>query len=159
MTHIHAGVNTNILTKLIKICILWLDNGSNGYHYILSYNQPWWCALLKTAIFHPFIRLSTKTAHVFLQQGVGDAHSLLILQKQHIIFKPDCFIKLMLLSVRVCTGFCYLFRTFSGINTDRMTIHSPHEEQRPVLMRHDLISKVMVEFRGKVWIEFRLRLG
>ncbi len=31
MKHINAGVNTDIHTKLIKIGILWLENGSNGY--------------------------------------------------------------------------------------------------------------------------------
>ncbi len=39
---------------------------------------------------------------------------------------------------RVCvclsTGFCYLFRTFSGINTDRMRTNSLHGDQRTVLM-------------------------
>ncbi len=31
MKHISAGVNTDIHTKPIKIGILWLENGSNGY--------------------------------------------------------------------------------------------------------------------------------
>ncbi len=31
MKRINAGINTNIHIKLIKIGILWLENGSNGY--------------------------------------------------------------------------------------------------------------------------------
>ncbi len=53
----------------------------------------------------------------------------------------------------VCTGFCYPFRTSSGVNTDCVRTSSPHEDQRPVQMRHDLISAPcgpVVRFRGKV---------
>ncbi len=57
--------------------------------------------------------------------------------------------------VCVCTGFCYPFKIFSGINTDCMRTSSPHGDQRPVLMQHDLISEVLVKFRSEV----RLRLG
>ncbi len=57
-------------------------------------------------------------------------------------FQPLC--------VCVCTGFCYLFRTFSGINTDRVRTNSSHGDQRPVLVWHNLISEVLVKFRGKV---------
>ncbi len=59
----------------------------------------------------------------------------------------------------VCTGFCYLLRTFSGINTDYMRTNGRHGNQRPALMRNDLISEVLVKFRGKVWIEVRLRVS
>ncbi len=62
--------------------------------------------------------------------------------------------------VCVCTGFCSLFRTFSGTNTDCVRINSPHGEQRSVLMRHDLICEVLVKLsRAKAQDEVRLRLG
>ncbi len=38
MKHISADVNTDIHTKLIKIFILWLENGSNGS---ALWNQLW----------------------------------------------------------------------------------------------------------------------
>ncbi len=59
----------------------------------------------------------------------------------------------MTVCVCVCvyfTGFCHLFRTFSGINTVHVRTSIPHGDQRLVLMRHDLISEVLVKFRGKV---------
>ncbi len=54
--------------------------------------------------------------------------------------------------VCVCTCVC-------GINTYCVRTNSPHEDQRPVLERHDLISEVLVKFKGEVWMEVRLRLG
>ncbi len=59
----------------------------------------------------------------------------------------------------VYTGFCYLFRTFSGINTDSMRTSSPHGDQTPVLMRQDMISEVLAKSRGEVWTEVRLQFG
>ncbi len=47
----------------------------------------------------------------------------------------------------MCVCVPYLFRTFSGINTDRVKTSSPHENRRPVLMQRDLISGVLVNFR------------
>ncbi len=55
--------------------------------------------------------------------------------------------------------FCYLFRTLSGINTDRMRTSGPPWDQRLFLIGHDLISEALAKFRGKVHIEIRLRLG
>ncbi len=52
--------------------------------------------------------------------------------------------------VCVRTGFCYLFRAFSGINTDHEWTSKPHRDLRPVLKWHDFISEVLVEFLGKV---------
>ncbi len=55
----------------------------------------------------------------------------------------------------VCVlGFCYLFRTFSGINSDHMRTSSPHGDQRPVLIWHDLIFEVF-----SLWVRYELRLG
>ncbi len=53
--------------------------------------------------------------------------------------------------VRVCSGFCYLFRTFAGMNTDCVRTSSPRGEQRALLMWHDLISEVLVQVRVKAW--------
>ncbi len=61
--------------------------------------------------------------------------------------------------VCVCNGFCCLFRNFSGVNTAHMRTNSPHGDQIPVLMWQDLISEVLVKFKGKVRLEIRLRLG
>ncbi len=62
--------------------------------------------------------------------------------------KRKTFMGRVCVCVCVCvgryTGFCYLFGTFSGINTDQMRTSSPHGDQKPVQIRHDLISEVLV---------------
>ncbi len=62
---------------------------------------------------------------------------------------PPPVIHCMCVCMCVCTGFCYLFRTFSGIDTGCVRTSSSHEDQRLALMKHDLISEVLVQFRGK----------
>lgn len=48
---------------------------------------------------------------------------------------------------------CYISGTVPGINRT----HSPHVDQRPVLMWQNVISEVLIQFRGKLGIEVRLR--
>lgn len=67
-----------------------------------------------------------------------------------------------LLCVCVCVCvyiFCYLLGTFFSINTNLVGTSGRHGDQIPVLMRQNIISEVLAEVRGEVWIEVRLRFG
>lgn len=61
--------------------------------------------------------------------------------------------------VCVSARFYNLLGTFACINTNVVRTSRAHGDQNLVLMRQNVIPKVLVEFSAKVWIEVRLRLG